>query len=212
MRVLVTGYEPAYGIKKTPSGDIARMISDGAVFINGVDTFGLVLPQSFEDQGQLLRSEMGVVRPDFLVMLGSTLKPGKIAIEEFALNVIDSKCGDNLKIPVKRPYISASGPAAYRTNIDIIGSLMRTPDPKRFSHHYNAGTHVCNALYYEALDYITRYDPRCKAVFVHIPFPNEYGVCDDLDGGVTLADTVSSVRDFITGMIMHYGPVSGLRG
>ncbi len=204
MRVLITGYEPAYGIKKTPSGEIARMYQEGSIFITGVDTFGLVLPQSFDRQGELLRSEMSVVRPDYLVMLGSMMKPGKIRAEEFALNIIHTNSGDNSGIPILDRRISQRGPAGLETNANIGAVISKSIDPRKFTQSFYAGTHVCNALYYEALEFVQRSMPMTITVFLHVPFPVEFGVMDDTESPHHFAEISQGVKEFIQSLIQTH--------
>ena len=204
MRVLITGYEPAYGIKKTPSGEIAKAFADGSTFLNNVETFGVVLPQSFAYQSERLISELGVIRPEFLFILGSTFKHGKVRLEEFALNVIDTKVGDNSKIPITNRMVNQRGPAALRSNVNIDGVMRKIEDPESVVRSYHAGTHVCNALYYDTLDYLSRFSPATKCLMIHVPFPVEYGIMDDPETGLSFPEISHIVRSIITSTIMTH--------
>ena len=58
MRFLITGFEPQFGIKKTPSGEIAKLWASGMISVPGVEVKAVVLPQVFGVAGKETCSEM----------------------------------------------------------------------------------------------------------------------------------------------------------
>ena len=89
--------------------------------------------------------------------------------------------GDNTRIPVMpdRPIIRGA-PAGYESTLPIhwlIDELEAAGVSARASYH--AGTHTCNSLMYGVLHFLATTGIPAHAGFIHVPFPNEYGVIED---------------------------------
>jgi len=181
MKVLITGFEPIWGIKRTPSGDLAKLWQEKKVSVQGVEVRALVLPQLFTKCTEITISEIKSFRPDAILLYGATKKNNPIRFERFAINVEMSSMGDNSKIPVKERPILMDGPAGYMSTLPIdylVEGLGQQNINSRSSQF--AGTHVCNSIFYGVRHYLTiTGQDQVLAGFIHMSFPNEYGVVED---------------------------------
>lgn len=174
MKMLVTGFEPSYGLKRTPSGECATLLDRNLVL--GCEITGLVLPQVFRKSSEMAINAIDAIKPDIVVCLGAYLG-NDIRLERLAINFEDDRSGDNSKIPAYDRKISISGAVAYETNVDCRSLSAKLLDSAVRNHiSYNAGTHVCNSLYYSVLEYITTRSSDVKCIFVHIPFTVDFGL------------------------------------
>lgn len=182
MKCLITGFEPQFGIKKTPSGELAKLWRDGMISVPGVEVKALILPQIFGTAGKETCEEIALFKPNAVIMYGATQKNDPIRFERFAVNVRHTAMGDNTRIPVTNAPIVLGGPAAYESSwpcIDFADALSK------LGHHsvvsYHAGTHVCNDQLYIVMKWLSENDVghSVAAGFVHMSFPNEFGVVED---------------------------------
>jgi len=182
MRVLISGFDPIWGIKKTPSGDLAKLWEEGSISVDGVDIRAVVLPQKFAKSTEELCSVIAEFQPHIILMYGATQHNDPVRLERFAVNVERTPMGDNTKIPVKERHIVQGGPAAYESTLPIshlVEKLKEQGVDAKPSYH--AGTHVCNSLMYGVLHYLHQHPMPHQAAcgFIHVSFPNEYGVIED---------------------------------
>ena len=182
MRIIVSGFEPIWGIKKTPSGELAKLWEDGSLEVPGVEVAGRVLPQKFGKSTEELCAEIAAFQPHAVIMYGATQHNDPVRLERFAVNVERSPMGDNTKIPVKERHIVQGGPAAYEATLPIHDLVDRLKDQGvDCKPSYHAGTHTCNSLMYGVLHWLqsNQLPHPVAAGFVHVAFPNDFGVIED---------------------------------
>jgi pyroglutamyl-peptidase len=179
MKCIISGFEPIWGLKRTPSGDLAKLWDSQQIQVPGVEVRALVLPQLFRKSTEILISEIKSFKPDAVIMYGATKKNNPIRFERFAINSELSPMGDNSKIPVEERSVVEGGPAAYTSTLPIdylIDSLSVNNIHAKSSQF--AGTHVCNSIMYGVLHYLNSVKNPSIAGFIHLSFPNEYGVSE----------------------------------
>jgi pyroglutamyl-peptidase len=180
MKILITGFDPIWGIKKTPSGDLAKLWMDGSLSVPGVEVKALVLPQVFQKCTEITVSEIKSFKPDAVLMYGATKKNNPVRFERYAINSELSAMGDNTRIPVKERPVVYNGPAGYGSNLPIDYLIQSVSDSGvDVKSSQFAGTHVCNSIFYGVMHYITVNKLDVLAGFIHMSFPNEYGVVED---------------------------------
>jgi len=205
MKVLITGFEPIWGIKKTPSGDLAKLWESKQISVPGVEVKSMVIPQLFSKSTEITANEILAFKPDAVLMYGATKKNDPVRFERFAINCELSPMGDNSRIPVKERPIVVDGPPSYATSlpIDYLVEAVSGHDIHARTSQF-AGTHVCNSIMYGIRHFITQRDLPTMAGFIHMAFPNEYGVVEDgmwstaSFANITKASivTVSALRDW----------------
>lgn len=208
MRILVSGFEPAFGIKRTPSGELASMLKNGDMSVPGLSISGIVLPQIFRESTKHLLSAAASFKPDAIVMLGATPKSDPFRLERFAINIENTQMGDNSQIPVHNRQIVFNGPAAYEASWDCqkLSDFMKENHTSS-SISYHAGTHTCNSIFYEVMHYLTLRGMvgQIKAGFVHMPFPNEFGISEHKGSTSSMSDLVSGLLVLLQGLGETYG-------
>lgn len=182
MKVLITGFEPIWGLIKSPSGELAKLWADGSVSIPNVDVKALVLPQVFGLSAEMLQAEIVSYKPNIVIMFGATMKNDPIRLEKFAVNIENSSMGDNSRIPVKDRYILPGGPAGYESTLPV-GYLADRMSAAGVNAKvsYHAGTHTCNSIQYRTLHFLANNNigHPIHACFTHVAFPNSFGVVED---------------------------------
>lgn len=185
MKCIITGFEAQYGIKKTPSGELAALWQSGALTIPGVEIKSIVLPQLFSAH-KILCTEIALFKPNIILMFGATQKNDPVRIERFAINIIDTTMGDNSKIPIRNSKIILNGPPAYESSLPcaLLAEGLSDEGVSSVESHY-AGTHTCNCLLYNIMHWLSQNDigHPIGAAFVHVSFPDEFGVVEDRHWG-----------------------------
>lgn len=185
MKLLMTGFEPAIGIRRTPSGELAKLWASEDL-LDGAEVRAVVLQQVFRTCVKQACVEIDAFRPDCVLMYGAVPTNDFVRVERFALNVEHTVMGDNTKIPVHDRPIVQGGPAAYETTLPyerLLGALDAGGVRARLSFH--AGTHTCNDLMYGVLHYLRETGRSAvPAGFIHVPFPMElaFGVVEEEAG------------------------------
>lgn len=191
LKVLVTGFEP-FGtyIENSSWATAQQVVAQG---VQGVELFLRMLPVSFERVASALHEAVEETHPDLIVMLGQAALSEKVRLERIAINLMDSKKGDNDGwIPDEEPiYLDES--AALFTNVSIKklrAAIEEQGIPVEVSN--SCGLYVCNRLYYEALRLCNLTTPM-KALFVHVPlYKGQTG--DVKNVGMELQEMVRAVQ------------------
>ncbi len=190
MKMLMTGFEPAPGIDRTPSGELAKLWARETI-VGDLEVRSVVVPQVFRICTKAALAEVISFKPDFILMYGAVPSNDAVRIERFFLNVEHTSMGDNSRIPVHDRKIDLDGPAAYETTLpyDFLLSKLEEADVRsRLS--YFPGTHTCGSIGFGVLDFLARSGLKIPCGFVHVPFPIEFafGIAEDETGLMRWAD------------------------
>jgi pyroglutamyl-peptidase len=193
LKAILTGFHPQWGIKKSPSGELAKLWQ-GSINSTEVEVKSLVLPNEFVAASEVLCSEIQSFQPHFVLMFGAAFKEKPIRIERFFINIENSPMGDNTKIPVKDRHIIDGGPAAYESTlpvqdlIEILGNSEIKSIPS-----FSAGQHTCNSLAYRTIHWLnTNPIPHpIAAGFIHVSFPNSFGIIEDSGWSVSTFEEIT---------------------
>ncbi len=199
MKLLLTGFQPGFGIKRTPSGEIVKLWQDGSLFIPGVDITTLVLPQLFDQAAELVINEINSFQPDVVLMLGATQGPDPVKFERFAINVMHTTGGDNSRIPIEDKPVLVGGPSAYESNFPFDGVINKLAEKHLYAtKSFHAGTHVCNAVLYSVLHHVKTKQLKTVVGFSHMRFPDDFGVIESHYGvGVSFSSLVDIYTEVI---------------
>jgi pyroglutamyl-peptidase len=167
-KILVTGFEGYGGRSDNPSAEIAKSI-------DGYETAGWqvvsrVLPVTNHNIRNNVVSLIDSFNPAAVLCLG--LSPGEsvVRIERLAANYSRFEIADN----AGEQYcgeIVAGGPAAYEATLPVeqlLHAVLGCGVPARLSE--SAGTYLCNAIMYHALDYCSTSARNCLCGFIHLPY------------------------------------------
>ncbi|HXG60806.1 MAG TPA: pyrrolidone-carboxylate peptidase [Planctomycetota bacterium] len=150
MRTLVVGFEPWDGMRRNPSGEVARALG------------GVVLPVRYDRAERAFRAALRERRPAALLLLGLAPARRTLSLEAVALNVDhhEGRRWRRWRRPIRR-----GGPMILeaRAPLDRLHRALRAARvPVSLSYH--AGTFTCNHVFYRALD-----ETRVPCVFLHLP-------------------------------------------
>ena len=152
--ILVTGFEPFGGLKRNPTGELARHFG------------GAELPVDYQRIGPAL-AEVLDGGWDAVLLLGVAVGRPRISLERVAVNFRDARRTDNAGRPPDVPEVVPGGPAAYFSTLpldDLHAGLAEAGLPVEFS--LSAGGYLCNAAFYLARHHLGDAVP-CG--FVHLP-------------------------------------------
>ena len=191
MKVLLTGFEP-YGkyVENSSWATAQHVVAQGVM---GVELFLKRMPVSFHRVVAELSTAVDEVHPDLIVMLGQAALSDKVRLERIAINMMDSKKGDNDGVVPDEELIYPHESTALLTKLPIknmCASIAERGIPVVVSN--TCGLYVCNRLYYEALR-LCEHAPKMKAIFVHVPlYKGQIGVPDNL--GMDLHEMAGAVK------------------
>lgn len=159
--ILVTGFEPFGGLKRNPTGDLAREL-DGTDGVRGA-----VLPVDYEAVGPAILPLLD--EPwDAVVLTGVAVGRSKVSLERVAINHRDGARPDNSGKAPATPEIVPGGPAAYFSTLPLErlrDRLAAAGLPVEIS--LSAGAYLCNASFYLARHRLEGTGTPCG--FVHLP-------------------------------------------
>lgn len=181
-RLLVTGFGPFHDHTLNPSGEIALRADSGLT--SGIGVQGRILQTSWDRAWPSLVESWRQWRPDALLMLGVCNDPF-FRLERRARNFwrpevdadrtcLPSFCGpDGILIP--------GAPVEYEATFpfETLESRLRARPPLLsfpIHHSHDAGSFVCNQVYYLALHYLTPMMPSIG--LIHVP-PAQPSVIED---------------------------------
>lgn len=221
INIVISGFDPYEGVDvnpamlvpqalaerwRDPSADEAGcddLLQDVDVAISTV-----MLPVSFANAWPALLDTIEKAQPDIIIATGLERSSRGILLERCATNLMDAAKpdADNV-IPSRRP-INPEGPAAYWTRLplrSILKDFAKHEIPATLSS--DAGTFVCNSLFYHLLDWSARQDRRILSGFVSLPIVNEQ---PHPQHGLPLAQQIAAGRDVIRETVRyHLQPSSG---
>jgi pyroglutamyl-peptidase len=170
IRVAVAGFGPFPGVPKNPSGEIVRAVAKMQRFRAAniaLDTaiFPTVYGAAESELEGLLSS-----KPDAVVLFGVAGRTGHIRVETIARNRASVLHPDHARFtPVSRK-LSPNGPALLK----IRGPAMRMRAAIRATGtkaelSIDAGSYLCNSVFYRALAATISGEPRPLTFFIHVP-------------------------------------------
>ncbi|MFD0704325.1 pyroglutamyl-peptidase I [Alloscardovia venturai] len=202
IRVVVCGFESYEGIDVNPSKLVAQSVADEGITLadTTVSVTSVLLPMSFQHAWPTLKKTLDEVQPHLILATGLKRNSRTVALERCAKNIIDASHpdADNAQ-PRKEPVIEG-GPQAYWTCLPLraISKKFAEHDiPVTFSS--DAGTFVCNSLFYELLDWASK-QPGAAAGFMSFPqVENHVGYAKPMKLGMM----IDAARDVITTSIEY---------
>lgn len=168
MKALVTGFEPFGGEGINPSSAaLARLPSSLGPLIVATRTVPTVFGQALDALDRALAEH----RPDIVLAVGQAGGRSALSLERVAINLDDAQIADNAGArPVDRPIVPG-GPAGYFSTLPIkpaLHALRAAGLPAAISDQ--AGTFVCNHLFYGLMHRAALAGNAWRGGFLHIPY------------------------------------------
>lgn len=172
--ILLTAFEPFGGDTLNPTEKVLWMLPDE---ICGYAIRKLLLPVEYGRAADIAISEYDRLRPAAVIMLGQAGGRSAITPETTARNLMDSKSLDNSGRVADNLRISENGPDILSSTLPV-GKIVDelTTRGIRCEVSDDAGTFVCNSLFYSMLEHNRGEVPTG---FIHVPFIKEQGHPDE---------------------------------
>ncbi len=166
--ILVTAFEAFGGETINPTERVLGMLPDET---GGYGVRKILLPVEFGRAAEIAVSEYDRLKPAAAIMLGQAGGRSAISPETTARNLMNSSAPDNAGHTADHIRISESGPHKLKSTLpvdSIVDVLSAKGIPCEISD--DAGTFVCNDLFYRMLEHAGGEVP---AGFIHVPYIRE---------------------------------------
>lgn len=170
IRVAVAGFGPFPGVPKNPSGEIVRAVAKGRRFLTaGVTLDTAVLETSYGTADRAL-DKLISNKPDAIVLFGVAGRTKHIRIETIARNRASVLHPDHARFTPSTRKLYPDGDAFLK----VRGPAMRMRAAIRATGvkaelSIDAGSYLCNAIFYRALAATAAVTPAPLTFFIHVP-------------------------------------------
>jgi pyroglutamyl-peptidase len=186
--ILVSAFEPFDGLVSNPSALILERLKS----VDRVKIAKILLPVEFKTGFLVLKKQIQLIKPHFVISLGVARNLKSIALERVAVNLMDAKIPDNKGYSPYQPCIENEEESLQAT-IDIESlsyQLLSSHHPIEISN--SAGTYVCNDVMFRTLHF-TKGTP-IKTGFIHVPMNQEL----DPTSPFILNDLVHTIQSLLS--------------
>jgi pyroglutamyl-peptidase len=173
LKVLVAGFGPFPGAAKNPSGQLARAVAHSRrAASSGAEIISAVIPTVYREVSSTLSHVLKAEKPDAVLMFSLAGSTPFMRIETRAANVASGVHPDAAgKKPAHHSLIAGSPQILYaRAPVHRLLAAARGAGAKA-KLSVNAGSYICNAAFFHALDVARKTDTPKWVAFVHIPWP-----------------------------------------
>lgn len=173
-KILVTGFVPFNGRTVNPAGEIVSRLT----VPENTELVRMILPVEYVNTLPALRGAIRETRPDLVLSFGQSGACPALTPEKTAVNFATTRSSDGNTIMKDEagmvmddvPLVPGR-PAAYFTTLPVRAMCAAAQAAGvRASVSYSAGTYLCNAVMYTALDEAALHFPQMRCGFVHVPF------------------------------------------
>ena len=166
--ILVTAFEPFGGEKLNPTAKLLEILPET---VCGCSVRKLLLPVEFRKSQELAVAGYDDLRPDAVIMLGQAGGRSAVTPETTARNEMSARIPDNAGFQPEGLPVLENGPSVLYSTLpaeSIVQAVCAAGVPCEPSG--DAGTYVCNALFYRMLSHA---DGMVPAGFIHVPYIRE---------------------------------------
>jgi pyroglutamyl-peptidase len=197
--ILITGFGPFPGAPFNPTGPLAqRLAARRRPALADVARIVHVFRTSYAAVDAELPRLIARHRPDVLLLFGLATRTPYLRIETRARNAVSAMVPDAGGRILRTTGIRPGGPISLqgRAPFARLAQAARAARvPVRLSR--NAGSYLCNYLYWCALEHPPR-DPSPLVAFVHVPLVNRMGAGR---GKLTLDDLVRAGEAILLALV-----------
>lgn len=203
VNVLISGFDPYDDVAVNPAREVPHALAaDGIAGPEGtaIAVSAVTLPVSFAKSWPTLREAIDATHPDVVVATGLKRGARGVQLERCATNLMDAHRPDADNARPRLEPIDPAGPAALWTRLPI-GAILKsfTRDAIPATMSSDAGTFVCNTLFYNLLQWTVAQE-RTLAGFVSLPPVDE---SPHPRRGLSLAQTTAAVRDVVVETVRY---------
>ena len=168
MKLLLTAFDPFGGERINPAQESVKNVADQ---IGDIAIEKLEVPTVFGKAIDVVKAQMELSRPDFVLCIGQAGGRFDVTPERVAINIDDARIPDNEGNQPLSASICKDGENAYFSNLPIkamVQAIRKIGLPASVSN--TAGTFVCNHLMYGVLYHIAKRFPGMRGGFIHVPY------------------------------------------
>jgi pyroglutamyl-peptidase len=167
--ILITGFSPFPGAPANPTAALATRLAR-AGRRRGTNCIAHVFATTYAAVDRELPQLIAAHRPDAILMLGLAARRRHVSIEVLARNRMSVRFPDAGGVVPSRAAIAAGASAAMRGRAEfsrLLAAARATGVKTLLSR--DAGTYLCNYVYWRALEAAAAPAGPRRAVFVHVP-------------------------------------------
>lgn len=176
IRLAVAGFGPFPGVPKNPSGEIVRALAKKPRFrAAGIILETTILETAYAAAGAALQ-KLIATQPAAIVLFGVAGGAKHIRVETIARNRASLLHPDHARFTPRARKLNQDGVAALRVRgaaMHIRAAIRATGARAELSS--DAGSYLCNAIYYQALANTAALSPAPLTFFIHVPPVSERG-------------------------------------
>jgi pyroglutamyl-peptidase len=170
VRIAVAGFGPFPGVPKNPSGEIVRAIAKMQRFRAANIALDTAVLTTAYGAAELALGKLIEKKPDAIVLFGVAGGARHIRVETIARNCTSMLHPDHARFTPRNGKLSQDGAALLR----VRGSAMRMRSAIRAAGtkaelSIDAGSYLCNAVFYRALSATDGHEPAPLTYFIHVP-------------------------------------------
>ncbi len=168
-RILITGFDSFGGATVNPASLAVQKLKN--MTRGNVQVITREIPTVFGRSAQAVQDAILEFSPQAVISVGQAGGTPGIRVERVALNLDDARIPDNEGNSPTDSSIDSAGPVAYWATIPVRGIVDRIRDkgiPAFIS--YNAGTFVCNHVFYSTCNFVAMKNMPIKVGFIHVPY------------------------------------------
>ncbi|HUI94710.1 MAG TPA: pyroglutamyl-peptidase I [Xanthobacteraceae bacterium] len=168
-KILVTGFGPFPRAPVNPTVALVARLARTARR-HGIDCVTHVFDTSYAAVDRELPALIAAHRPDAIVMFGLAAGRKSVSVEAFARNRANSWFPDAARATPQRGVIAPGGPARRRGRAPLMRLVAAARATRvRTGLSRDAGSYLCNYVYWRALEAAAKPGGPRLAVFVHVP-------------------------------------------
>lgn len=170
IRVAVAGFGPFPGVPKNPSGEIVRAVAKMQRFRASGIAIDTAILTTVYGAAEAQLEQLIEKKPDAIVLFGVAGRAKHIRIETIARNRVSVLHPDHARFTPPARKLSVQGAPLLK----LRGSAMRLRAAIRATGaeaelSLNAGSYLCNAVFYRALAATADRKPAPLTFFIHVP-------------------------------------------
>lgn len=173
LNVVISGFDHYDGVEVNPAVEVPKAIAEQGLGVSSapddpleqvaVTVHAVSIPVSFAKAWPTLKETIEATKPNIVIATGLKHAARGVMLERCATNLMDAIKPDADNVIPRREPIDPNGPAAYWTRLPLRSILNDfTDDSIPATLSSDAGTFVCNSLFYNLLNW-TATQSRCWA-------------------------------------------------
>lgn len=164
LNVVISGFDHYDGVEVNPAVEVPKAIAEQGLGVSSapddpleqvaVTVHAVSIPVSFAKAWPTLKETIEATKPNIVIATGLKHAARGVMLERCATNLMDAIKPDADNVIPRREPIDPNGPAAYWTRLPLRSILNDfTDDSIPATLSSDAGTFVCNSLFYNLLNW-----------------------------------------------------------